>query len=93
MFFCVPTIISNTFSIKSTIFYFSLSLTFLYPLNIIYSQNTDKQAFVIKSFYDEALEKQYSYQWLEFLSEKIGGRIAGSLQSLAAVEFTHPSPG
>ncbi|MBK7231050.1 MAG: M28 family peptidase [Saprospiraceae bacterium] len=89
MFFCVPTIISNTFSIKSTIFYFSLSLTFLYPLNIIYSQNTDKQAFVIKSFYDEALEKQYSYQWLEFLSEKIGGRIAGSPQSLAAVEFTH----
>ncbi|MBK9271044.1 MAG: M28 family peptidase [Saprospiraceae bacterium] len=52
-------------------------------------QNTDKQAFVIKSFYDEALSKQHSYQWLHYLSEEIGGRIAGSPQSLAAIEFTH----
>ncbi len=57
--------------------------------NPLQGQNSEQQAFFIKSIYDEALEKQQSYQWLYFLSEKIGGRIAGSPQSLAAVEFTH----
>lgn len=35
------------------------------------------------------MTNQLSYKWLGHLSEKIGGRIAGSPQSLAAIEFTH----
>lgn len=62
---------------------------FSYLLTTLQAQNSEQQAFFIKSIYDEALEKQQSYEWLYFLSEKIGGRIAGSPQSLAAVEFTH----
>lgn len=52
------------------------------------AQDEMEDAFFIKSIYEKALEKQISYTWLEYLSEKIGGRIAGSPQSLAAVEFT-----
>lgn len=51
-------------------------------------QDEVDDAFFIKSVYEKALEKQISYTWLEYLSERIGGRIAGSPQSLAAVEFT-----
>ncbi|MBK9109616.1 MAG: M28 family peptidase [Saprospiraceae bacterium] len=51
--------------------------------------NTEEDdAFMIKQFYEEALDRQLSYKWLHYLDENIGGRIAGSPQSLAAVEFT-----
>jgi carboxypeptidase Q len=53
------------------------------------AQDKEKDAFFIKSIYDHALTNQQSYVWLDYLSEKIGGRIAGSPQSMAAVEFTH----
>ncbi|MEP7195084.1 MAG: M28 family peptidase [Saprospiraceae bacterium] len=52
-------------------------------------QEESEKAFFIKKLHEIALSKQMSYKWLSFLSEKIGGRIAGSPQSLAAVEFTH----
>lgn len=52
------------------------------------AQTDEDDAFMIKSFYEEALDRQLSYKWLHYLSENIGGRIAGSPQSLAAVEFT-----
>ena len=53
------------------------------------AQDSETQAFTIKKLYEEALSQQMSYKWLYFLSEKIGGRLAGSPQSLSAIEFTH----
>ncbi|MBK8956715.1 MAG: M28 family peptidase [Saprospiraceae bacterium] len=51
-------------------------------------KSEEDDAFMIKSFFEQALDGQIAYKWLHYLSEHIGGRIAGSPQSLAAVEFT-----
>ncbi|MGB3083575.1 MAG: M28 family peptidase [Saprospiraceae bacterium] len=52
------------------------------------SQNSDDDIFFVKNIYEKALTEQLSYKWLTYLSETIGGRIAGSPQSMAAIEFT-----
>lgn len=52
------------------------------------AQSDPDDAFFIKQLYDEALDRQMAYTWLEYLSERIGNRLAGSPQSLAAIEFT-----
>lgn len=61
------------------------------PFHSLFSQEeaSEEKVFFIKKIYEEALVNQKSYQWLTYLSEKIGGRLAGSPQSIAAVEFTH----
>jgi carboxypeptidase Q len=75
-------------SISSLSLWFFICLQILFRPSISFSQDTDTDAFYIKSIHDKALTDQMSYQWLYYLSEKIGGRLAGSPQSLAAVEFT-----
>lgn len=44
---------------------------------------------VVKAFFDEALQDQSAYKNLEFLCKKCSGRITGSPQAAAAVEFTY----
>ncbi|MDQ3142632.1 MAG: M28 family peptidase [Bacteroidota bacterium] len=63
--------------------------SFLIFIKPALSQTNDQDVFFIKSIYEHALEDQKSYKWLHYLSESIGGRIAGSPQSMAAIEFTH----
>lgn len=68
-------------------------ILYLFILSMSFELNAQRKteeddAFMIKQFYEEALDRQLSYKWLHYLSENIGGRIAGSPQSLAAVEFT-----
>jgi carboxypeptidase Q len=75
-------------SISSLSLWFLICIQILSRPNISFSQEIDTDAFFIKSIHDKALTDQMSYQWLYYLSEKIGGRLAGSPQSLAAVEFT-----
>lgn len=48
----------------------------------------DTDAFFIRTIYDKALTEGQCYQWLEHLTTKIGGRLAGSPQAAAAVEYT-----
>lgn len=43
---------------------------------------------MIRSIFDEALERGESYEMLRFLTKNIGGRLAGSPQAAAAVEWT-----
>ena len=50
------------------------------------SSNDD--AFVIRKIYDEALTNSKAYKWLDYLSNAIGGRLSGSPQAAAAVEYT-----
>ena len=42
----------------------------------------------LRKFYDLALLDGQSYSWLDHLSNKIGGRLSGSLQAEQAVEYT-----
>ncbi len=48
----------------------------------------DEDAFFIKSIYNTALTQGQCYPWLTHLTTKIGGRLAGSPQAAAAVEYT-----
>lgn len=41
-----------------------------------------------RKIYDLSLTQPKAYEWLDFLCNKIGGRLAGSPQAAAAVEFT-----
>ena len=42
----------------------------------------------IKTIYKNALTDGYSYEWLDYLSNEIGGRLSGSLNAEYAVEYT-----
>ncbi|WP_323788562.1 M20/M25/M40 family metallo-hydrolase [Psychroserpens sp.] len=42
----------------------------------------------LKSIYDNSLTNGMSYQWLDHLSNQIGGRLSGSLNAERAVEYT-----
>ncbi len=51
-----------------------------------YAQNDDAQQ--IKEIYDTALTDGQAYDWLNYLSNQIGGRLSGSVQAQRAVEYT-----
>ena len=42
----------------------------------------------IKTIYKNALTDGHSYEWLDYLSNEIGGRLSGSLNAEYAVEYT-----
>ena len=48
----------------------------------------DPDAIFIKNLFDRALSQDVSYNWVYHLSEKIGGRLAGSKQAEMAVDYT-----
>ncbi len=77
--------------ISSTFIKFCLPFFLLFS-SIIYLNAQDKpqdeDAFFIRSIYDQALTDSRSYVWLEHLTTSIGGRLAGSPQASAAVEYT-----
>ncbi|WP_289041403.1 M20/M25/M40 family metallo-hydrolase [uncultured Zobellia sp.] len=51
-----------------------------------YAQNDDEKQ--IKKIYDQALTKGKAYDWLNYLSNQIGGRLSGSVQAQLAVDYT-----
>ena len=52
------------------------------------TQVSDTDAFMLRQIYDEVLENGKAYDWLTVLSEDIGGRLSGSPQAAASVEYT-----
>lgn len=73
--------------------WFSLLLLLLFitaPRPALFAQlsQEDMDAFFIRSIYDEALTQGECYDWLRHLCQNIGGRLAGSPQAAAAVEYT-----
>ncbi|NNE26977.1 MAG: M20/M25/M40 family metallo-hydrolase [Saprospiraceae bacterium] len=52
------------------------------------SQQDAEHAFFIKSIYDHSLGEGECDTWLQYLSDTIGGRLAGSEASLEAVHYT-----
>ncbi|MFT6213652.1 MAG: hypothetical protein ACJAS3_000036 [Roseivirga sp.] len=51
-----------------------------------FAQNDDEK--MIRKIFDEALEKGDSYEMLHYLTKQIGGRLSGSPQAAAAVEWS-----
>ena len=49
---------------------------------------TDEDAFAIKRIHDLALSEGAGFDWLQYLTRRIGGRLSGSPQAAAAVEYT-----
>lgn len=72
----------SSFIAKSCFF-----ILFLLYFEGINAQNT-QDSIQIRRIYNESLTNPKAYHWLEYLCKKIGGRLAGSPQSQAAVEFT-----
>ncbi len=55
-------------------------------ISLIASAQTDAE--IIKHIYNSSLTNGKSYQWLDYLSNQIGGRLSGSLNAERAVEYT-----
>ena len=64
--------------------FFAVLFTLLFSLSS-YSQ-TDED--VLKSIYKSSLTNGKSYEWLDYLSNQIGGRLSGSLNAEKAVAWT-----
>lgn len=62
-------------------------ISFLLLNTCIYCQN-DEDAFFIKNIYSHSLTQSEAYNWLTYMSEIIGGRLAGSTEAQLAVEYT-----
>ncbi len=62
-----------------------LGIFFLLHLPALPQSEDEK---MIRAIFDEALESGQSYQMLDYLSNEIGGRLAGSPQAAAAVEWS-----
>ncbi|WP_431136120.1 M20/M25/M40 family metallo-hydrolase [Psychroserpens mesophilus] len=59
-----------------------LSIVFTFQI----SAQTDAEN--LKNIYDNSLTNGMSYQWLDHLSNQIGGRLSGSLNAEKAVQYT-----
>jgi hypothetical protein len=59
-------------------------LFFIVPF-LIFSQNDEE---IISTIYSNSLSNGNSYQWLDYLSNEIGGRLSGSLNAEKAVYWT-----
>jgi len=64
-----------------------LALAALYVLPM--QAQSEEDAFLIKQLHTVSLSQGKAYGWLEHLSERIGGRLAGSPQAEAAVRYTY----
>lgn len=70
---------------KSVLFYILLS-SLLIQKSI--SQETSQDARVIKDLFTTALAEGKSYEWLDHIANKIGGRLSGSIGAERMVQYT-----
>ena len=65
----------------------ALALSFL---TVTMAQNTavENDSLAIRTIYDMSLLNGKSYDWLDHLSNQIGGRLSGSIQAEQAVKYT-----
>jgi len=50
--------------------------------------SSEADSLMMKSIYDFSLTESKSYEWLDYLSNNIGGRLSGSIQAERAVTYT-----
>lgn len=53
----------------------------------LHSQNLNNDSVFIDKIYDEALSNGNSYEWLDYLSNQIGGRLSGSINYDRSVKW------
>ena len=70
--------------IKAGILFFALLL--LGGTKTLYSQERDED--MLREIYTASLTEGKSYDWLNHLSNQIGGRLSGSVQAQQAVDYT-----
>ena len=58
---------------------FLIILVSLLTLNFSNSQTSQENSVFIDKIYDFALSNGKSYEWLDYLSNQIGGRLSGSI--------------
>jgi len=63
-----------------------ISLLFFLATVVSLGQTKDERQ--IKKIYDKALTEGLAYNWLNHLSNQIGGRLSGSVQAQQAVDYT-----
>ncbi|NND16106.1 MAG: M20/M25/M40 family metallo-hydrolase [Eudoraea sp.] len=63
-----------------------LLIILLFVFFVSHAQTEDEAK--IKAIYDAALTQGKAYDWLNHLSNQIGGRLSGSVQAQLAVEYT-----
>jgi len=59
---------------------------FLLVMTPLFSQSDDEKQ--LRAIYDMALTEGKAYDWLNYLSNQIGGRLSGSVQAEQAIAFT-----
>lgn len=72
----------NSYSVKSKL----ALLVVIFFTFFGFSQNNDQEQ--IKKLYDASLTQGKGYDWLNYLSNQIGGRLSGSVQAQQAVNYT-----
>ncbi|MAP54151.1 M28 family peptidase [Altibacter sp.] len=60
----------------------------LFITESIAQTNFEQDSLKIRSIFDMALLDGKSYEWLDYLSNEIGGRLSGSLEAERAVKYT-----
>lgn len=63
-----------------------LVLLFIILSSIVVSAQTDAET--LRTIYTTSLTNGKSYEWLDYLSNQIGGRLSGSLNAEKAVQYT-----
>ncbi len=63
-------------------------LFFLFITSLATSQNKMQDSVMLKKLYTAALTDGKSYEWLDYLSNEIGGRLSGSIEAENAVKYT-----
>ena len=54
---------------------------------LLYSQTDTEKSDFVNDIYNEALSNGNSYEWLDYLSNEIGGRLSGSINAERAVNW------
>ncbi|MGV6828937.1 MAG: M20/M25/M40 family metallo-hydrolase [Flavobacteriales bacterium] len=68
--------------------FFFLIFLFILALPSQAQKTSEKDSIFIKKIFDTALTEGKSYDWLDYLSNEIGGRLSGSHQAERAVHYT-----
>jgi len=64
------------------------SILFLLTLSFAISSFSQSDKDVVKNIYEKSLSDGKSYEWLDYLSNQIGGRLSGSTNAEKAVAYT-----
>ncbi len=70
---------------KKVIFFLSI---FLFCFKAFPQKSNTEDSLTLRKIYDMALLEGKSYEWLDHLSNQIGGRLSGSLEAEKAVKYT-----